>query len=124
MLTGGMRLEGPYRFQSVTIKDLERRTDGILETQGHDGPIYAVEFQGQTNAGIWYNQLTKMGLYGELHPQCDVCGSVVFLHERIDPKRPNGVGTGPFTTAVYLNTFLAEGFRRDSDNPYLRCLPR
>jgi hypothetical protein len=47
VLTGGRELVGPYRFCSLTIKGPERRLDGIFEPDGHDGPVYVVEFQGQ-----------------------------------------------------------------------------
>ena len=55
VLTGGHRLVGEYRFCSLTIKGLERRLDGIFEPEGHAGPVYVVEFQGQYAAGAWYN---------------------------------------------------------------------
>jgi len=35
VLTGGQRLEGEYRFCSLTIKGLERRLDGIFEPEGN-----------------------------------------------------------------------------------------
>jgi hypothetical protein len=47
VFTGGHRLEGDYRFCSLTIKGLERRIDGIFEPEGHIGPVYMVGFQGQ-----------------------------------------------------------------------------
>ena len=47
VLTGGRRLVGAYRFCSLTIKGLERRLDAIFEPEGHAGPVYVVEFQGQ-----------------------------------------------------------------------------
>jgi len=47
VLTDGCELVGPYRFCSLTIKGLERRLDGIFEPDGHDGPVYVIEFQGQ-----------------------------------------------------------------------------
>ena len=62
VLTGGRRLQGAYRFCSLTIKGLERRLDGIFEPDGHSGPVYVVEFQGQAAAAAWYNLLTKIGL--------------------------------------------------------------
>ncbi len=38
------------------------------DSEGHDGPVYVVEFQGQRSDKAWYNLLTKLGLYGEEHP--------------------------------------------------------
>ncbi len=79
VLTGGHTLSGAYRFSSLTIKSLERRLDGILEPDGHAGPAYVVEFQGQPQAKAWYNLLTKMGLYGEQFPEREVLGIGVLL---------------------------------------------
>ena len=81
VLTGGHELAGPYRFCSLTIKGLERRLDGLFEPEGHSGPVYVVEFQGQRADKAWYNLLTKIGLYGEEHPQRDVIGVGIFLRE-------------------------------------------
>jgi hypothetical protein len=47
VLTGGISLVGDYRFCSLTVKGLERRLDGICEPEGHDGPVYVLEFQGR-----------------------------------------------------------------------------
>ncbi|EIC23441.1 DUF2887 domain-containing protein [Thiorhodovibrio frisius] len=50
VLSGGMELQGPYNACSLTIKDIERRLDGLVEPDGHDGPTYVVEFQAQRSA--------------------------------------------------------------------------
>jgi hypothetical protein len=91
VLTGGCRLEGAYRFCSLTIKGLERRLDGIFEPDGHSGPAYVVEFQGQAATAAWYNLLTKIGLYGEQHPERDVLGIGVFLCKSDAPRFPTRV---------------------------------
>ena len=43
VLSGGVILNGAYRFSSLTIKGIERRLDGIYEPEGHDGPVYACD---------------------------------------------------------------------------------
>ena len=53
VLTGGHELPGPYRFSSLTLKGLERRLDGLYEPEGHSGPVYVVEFQGQRADKAW-----------------------------------------------------------------------
>ena len=65
-MTGGCELDGAYRFSSLTIKGLERRLDGILEPEGHSGPAYVVQFQGQHLASAWYNLLTKIERFRDL----------------------------------------------------------
>jgi predicted transposase YdaD len=121
VLTGGLTLAGPYRFRSLTLKVLERRIDGVFEPEGHDGPVYLLEFQGQLVKTAWYNLMSKVGLYGEAHPQWEVRGILVFLHSDLDPRYPPGMRnrkSGPFR-AVYLNRFLPAWLAREPDNPYL-----
>jgi len=55
VLTGGMELQGPYKACSLTIKDIERRLDGLVEPVDHSGPTYVVEFQGQPVPKALYN---------------------------------------------------------------------
>ncbi|AUB83565.1 DUF2887 domain-containing protein [Candidatus Thiodictyon syntrophicum] len=79
VLSDGVTLSGSYRFVSLTIKGIERRLDGIYEPEDHDGPVYVVEFQAQPAPGVWYNLLTKLGLYGEAHPGRPLRGMLIFL---------------------------------------------
>ncbi|MCK7580656.1 MAG: Rpn family recombination-promoting nuclease/putative transposase [Chromatiales bacterium] len=46
------------------------------------GRSYVVEFQAQPAAGAWYNLLTKIGLYGEEHPDRDVRGLLILAPAR------------------------------------------
>lgn len=120
VLTGGRVLTGPYRFRSLTVKDLERRLDGIYEPRGHDGPVYAIEFQGRPAATAWYNLLSKVGLYGEQHPQRDVQGLLILLHKSHAPAFPSCAGGADSPlTAVYLEQFLPDWLERERDNPFV-----
>jgi len=120
VLTGGRRLVGDYRFCSLSIKGLERRLDAVFEPAGHAGPVYVVEFQGQTADAAWYNLLTKIGLYGEQHPKRDVVGIGVFLRERDAPGFPRWAqgSHAPLLTAA-LDRFLPEWLACEPDNPYV-----
>ncbi|WP_338113708.1 DUF2887 domain-containing protein [Thiococcus pfennigii] len=84
VLTGGQEFDGAYRFCSLTIKG-----PGIFEPDGHDGPVYVVESQGQASEKAWYNLLSKIGLYGEEHPRRDVIGIGIFLREQDVPAFPS-----------------------------------
>ena len=81
---------GPNRFSAATLKGLERRLDGLFEPEGHSGPVYVVEFQGQRAERALYNLLTKIGLYGEEHPQRDIIGVASFCARRTSPPFPDG----------------------------------
>lgn len=123
VLTGGLTLNGPYRFASITLKGLERRLDGIYEPEDHDGPVYALEFQGQSADAAWYNLLAKMGLYGERHPRRDVRGLGIFLREADAPAFPRRIaGWDSPVQAVYLDRFLPDWLAREPDNPYVAVL--
>jgi hypothetical protein len=125
VLTGGLRLAGAYRFTALTIKGIERRLDGLLEPEGHAGPVYVVEFQGQRVETAWYNLITKIGLYGEAHPEREVLGVGIFLHEDLAPASPSWLGAEESPVrAVYLNRFLPAWLVREPDNPYVAvCAP-
>jgi predicted transposase YdaD len=120
VLTGGNRLEGIYRFCSLTIKGIERRLDGIFEPDGHSGPAYVVEFQGQAADRAWYNLLAKIGLYGEQHPEREVIGVGVFLREQDVPRYPSWANRGDAPLLrISLRTVLPEWMAREPDNPYV-----
>ena len=121
VLTGGLTLPGPYRVRSLTLKALERCIDGVFEPDGHAGPVYLVEFQGQFAQTAWYNLMAKVSLYGEAHPEQDVRGILVFLNADLDPRHPPGLSDVPggMFQAVYLDQFLPEWLAQEPDNPYL-----
>jgi predicted transposase YdaD len=116
VLTGGQRLAGAYCFGSHTCKGLERRIDGVFESDGHAGPVYVIEFQGQAAPAVWYNLLTKIGLYGERYPQRDVVGIGIFLRARDLPAYPSRISD---QLAVALDAVLPDWLEREPDNPYL-----
>ena len=123
VLTGGLILEGEYVFRSLTFKSLERRADGLYEPLEPDRPVYLIEFQAQYAAAAWYNLLTKIGLYGEEHPEREVRGLLIVLHARDLPTRPSRVGAPEsIATAVCLEQFLPEWLEREPDNPFLAAL--
>ncbi|MDS4022034.1 MAG: DUF2887 domain-containing protein, partial [Candidatus Competibacter sp.] len=118
VLTGGLTLPGAYRFISLTLKGIERRLDGIYEPEGHDGPVYVVEFQGQVLPSAWYNLLAKIGLYGEQHPKRDVRGALLFLRKSDDTGTPP-VAANAGITVAYLDEVLPAWRAREPDNPFV-----
>ncbi|HRX69819.1 MAG: DUF2887 domain-containing protein [Gammaproteobacteria bacterium] len=102
----------------MTLKGIERRLDGIYEPDGHDGPVYVIEFQGQAWAPARYNLLAKIGLYGELHPERDVRGLLIFLHKGDDAGAPPVAVESLFTVA-YLDEILPAWRAREPDNPFV-----
>jgi hypothetical protein len=123
VLTDGQTLDGAYRFASLTLKTLERRLDAVLEPDGHLGPVYVVEFQAQAVPKAWYNLVTKIGFYGEEHPEQDVLGILVLLRERDAPPYPTRVGAaGALPIKVALDRVLPGWLARELENPYVAAL--
>ncbi|HYN78089.1 MAG TPA: DUF2887 domain-containing protein [Lamprocystis sp. (in: g-proteobacteria)] len=121
VLSDGVTLSRAYRFVSLSIKGIERRLDGIYEPEDHDGPAYIVEFQAQPAPGVWYNLLTKVGLYGEAHPGRALRGMLIFLRAGDDPGTPPGVGA-PLFSVAYLDEVLPRWLELEPDNPYVAAL--
>jgi hypothetical protein len=122
VLASGRTLTGPYRFRAIDLKTLERRLDGVFEPEGHEGPVYLVEFQGRPGRTAHYNLLTKVGLYGEAHPDPEIRGLLVFLHGRLDPGRPGLEFTDGSCQVLHLDRFLPGLLEREPDNPYAAAL--
>jgi hypothetical protein len=120
VLSGGVVLEGPYKACSLTIKDIERRLDGLVEPDGHTGPTFVLEFQAQPSAKSLYNLNSKIGLYGEEHPDREVLGIAVFLRAADIPERPSWVHReGSPIRCVALEPVLQELLAREPDNPFV-----
>jgi predicted transposase YdaD len=123
LLSGGIPLCGPYRTSAPVLKHLERRIDGLLDPQGHDGPVWVIEFQAQPSPQAGYNLITKVGAYGESHPTRDVQGLLVLLHEGLRPERPRWLGqAGSGLTVVALVPMLTAAYAAEPENPHLAAL--
>ena len=83
-------------------------------------PAYVVEFQAQPVDKSVYNLATKVGLYGEEHPEQEVLGIAVFLRAADIPAQPNWVhAPGSPIRCISLDSFLREWLGREPDNPYV-----
>lgn len=123
ILAGGRELQGPYRFRSETLKNIERRIDGLCDPINHDGPVWIIEFQIERKPAALYNLLSKLGLYGELHPHRDVRGLLIVPRESDRPAQPQGLQGGcALLDLVYLEDWLRTLFQREPSNPFLAVL--
>lgn len=75
-----------YTMESVTLKEFERRTDGILKPKNPKEPTYVMEFQAQTESNIYHRLIMEMALFAMTHPDCKVRGILIFLDKDMDPK--------------------------------------
>jgi len=55
----GLPSPDPCRFQSVTLKAIERRTDGVLVPDVEHQPLSVVELQMQSDPSIYNRILGK-----------------------------------------------------------------
>jgi len=104
-LTDGIKIHGPYVFEALDVKGLQRRTDGVLMPQREDEGIWVIEFQAQADPLIYHRLVQEIGLVGERHPNRAVRGFVLFANAADDP------GTEPWHSLM----------ARDADAPLRRA---
>lgn len=124
-LLTGLRIAGPYRFEALDVKALERRIDGVVFPEDEAAPIWAIEIQAQRDPAIYHRLLIDLGLLGERHPERTVCGLLLFVSPAQDPK------TAPWDDCikqaasvcplrrVYLSELLRELEQTDHTHPLL-----
>lgn len=99
------RLPGPCRFQSVTIKAIQRSADGVLIPDVADEAILVIEFQLYPDQQIYGRVVVEMAIIQEEHGGRDVHGILIFGSKELDPK------TAPWSqvvSAYYLDEMLSE----------------
>ncbi|AUB80740.1 DUF2887 domain-containing protein [Candidatus Thiodictyon syntrophicum] len=124
VLTDGIAVRGPYLFEALDVKGLERRTDGVLIPRAQDEDIWVMEFQAQSDPLIYHRLLLEMALVGERHPQRVVRGFVLFAEAALDPcTEPwHGLMTRdhqPPLRRAYLPEVLKRLAREVPDHPLL-----
>ena len=86
LLTDGLRIDGPYAFEAIDVKALERRIDGVVLPANPTQAIWAIEVQAQKDDAIDHRLLVDMGLLGERRLEQPVRGLLLFLSPEHDPQ--------------------------------------
>ncbi|NEX17722.1 MAG: hypothetical protein C1943_14145 [Halochromatium sp.] len=86
LLTDGLRIDGPYAFEAIDVKALERRIDGVVLPADPAQAIWAIEVQAQKDDAIYHRLLVDMGLLGERRLEQPVRGLLLFLSPEHDPQ--------------------------------------
>ncbi|MBK5938182.1 Rpn family recombination-promoting nuclease/putative transposase [Halochromatium roseum] len=86
LLTNGLRTDGPYAFEAIDVKALERCIDGVVLPADLKQAIWAIEVQAQQDPTIYHRLLVDMGLLGERRLEQPVCGLLLFLSPEHDPQ--------------------------------------
>jgi len=90
---------GKSRFQSVVVKALERRTDGVNMPDDVEHAISVVEIQFQKDESIYTRIVTEMAQIQQDNNWREVQGIILFRNSSIDPK------TKPWTKVVHAFVF-------------------
>jgi len=117
----GIKVVETYQMKSVTFKDFEQRSDGLLESNSDNAPVYIAEFQAYSDNTVYHRLAIEMASYGKENPKKDVRGILVFTTSDIDPK------TSPWheltksekgvLKVVYLQDFLDKLEKDYPDHP-------
>ena len=110
----GRRWPGPCRFQSVTIKAIQRSADGVLIPEVTGEAILVVEFQMFRDPQIYGRVVVEMAVIQEEHAGREVQGILIFGSKELDPQ------TAPWSRVVsvyYLDEMLTELEQSSPDHP-------
>jgi len=105
----GIKVSGTYEMKSVTFKEFERRSDGLLEPLSNKEPVYIAEFQAYEDKTVYHRLIMEMAAYGKEYPEREVRGILVFTTSELDPKTQPWQGmskSGDGLKIVYLDDFL------------------
>jgi len=112
----GRHWPGPCRFQSVTIKAIQRSADGVLIPDVADEAILVVEFQMYLDHQIYGRVVVEMAIIQEEHTGREVQGILIFGSKELDPK------TAPWSQVVsvyYLDEMLTELEKTSPKHPLI-----
>jgi len=105
---------GKSTLQSIALKALERRADGVIMPDDPTQPITVVEFQFQMDTGVYTRIAAEMAILQEANDWRDIQGVILFQDSSVDPK------TSPWNKIVhafYLNDLLAKLELRNPHHP-------
>ena len=110
-----------YKMVSITLKEFERRTDGFLQPESEDSPVYFVEFQAYWDDTIYHRLILEMASYGVENPKREIRGILVFTEKNLDKKtlpwHELTKSNKNIFYVVYLKDYLEELEKQDPDNP-------
>jgi hypothetical protein len=101
-------------MRSLTVKALERRTDGAIVPEATAPPLSVIEFQFGENPQIYTRTVQKMAAVQEEFGMREVQGVIFFGDRRLDPR------TKPWTSlvrAIVLPDELRRLAERNPDHP-------
>jgi predicted transposase YdaD len=110
----GLPPVGKCAMRSLTVKTLERRSDGVIVPQRPEPPLSVIEFQFGENPQIYTRIVQKMAAVQEEFHMREVQGVIFFGEQRLDPR------TKPWASlvrSVVLQDELRRLAERSPDHP-------
>ena len=82
-------IQGPYRFESITVKSTEKRFDGYFKNVGDAGPDIFLEIQGYRDHNIYWRLFREICAFHEQRKDhCPFIAVVLFIDASLDPGNP------------------------------------
>ncbi len=109
-----LKAKGPFRLESISVKALERITDGLVLSEDASEPITVIEVQFQRDSSIYNRLVLTMAQIQLTHDLRPVRGIIFFAERALDPR------VAPWADAiqaVYLDEVLAHREARDPNDP-------
>ena len=102
------------RFESVTLKSIEKRVDAAWVPSDTTLAIFVAEFQGYDDHLIYVRIVQAMAMLRSQYPKREVRGLVFFLESRFDPDSDPW---REFVQVIYLDEALEQLSREQPDHP-------
>lgn len=110
----GLPNPGVCHMESVSFKDIERTTDGLIVPDDESRPMCLFEVQFQLSATIYTRMAVSMALAQEPHLPREIQGVVFFARRAMDPATPPWPR---IVHAVYLEEELLRLARNEPGHP-------
>ena len=82
-------VQGPYRFESITVKSTEKRFDGYFKNLSGDGPDIFLEIQGYRDNNIYWRLFREICTFHEQRQNDRPFAAIVlFIDNSLDPGNP------------------------------------
>ncbi|HBJ35057.1 MAG TPA: hypothetical protein DDZ51_09945 [Planctomycetaceae bacterium] len=110
----GRTSPGPCKFVSITLKAIERRSDGMLLPDLASKPITIAELQMYADSDVYQRTVIEMAMVQAEHPGRQVDGFIIFASRSLDSR------TEPWTKVVasyYLDELLEQLSQHAPEHP-------
>jgi predicted transposase YdaD len=110
----GLPPVGNCTMRSLTVKTLERRSDGVVIPNSGEGRLWVIEFQFGENPQIYTRTVQKMAAVQEEFNMREVQGIIFFGEGRLDPQTKPWAG---LVRSIVLPDELRRLAERSPDHP-------